>query len=256
MQDLAIAKGDLVIVGDLNLHLDIQEDPDTQRFIDITEPLGLKQDVVGPTHIGGHTLDVVISRESDRLVQDVRVLNKISDHWLIACHLDFTKPAPVKKTISARNFRSINAIDFCNDILTSELMLPPATDVSRLVGQYNSVLSELLDKHAPASAKTVVLRPQQPWFSNSLNQLKRERRKLERKWQLSGSVVDYEQFKEVRNSYNNQLYRAKADFFNDKILNCGKDYKSLFRVINDILHTKKPSILPDHDCHHKLAERF
>ena len=135
-------------------------------------------------------------------------------------------------------------------------MLSPATDVSRIVGQYNSILSELLDKHAPASAKTVVLRPQQPWFSNSLNQLKRERRKLERKWQLSGSVADYEQFKEVRNSYNNQLYRAKADFFNDKILNYGKDYKSLFRVINDILHTKKPSILPDHDCHRELAERF
>ena len=113
--------------------------------------------------IGGHTLDVVISRESDRLVQDVRVLNKISDHWPIACHLDFTKPAPVKKTISARNFRSINANDFCNDILTSELMLSPATDISRLVRQYNSVLSELLDKHAPASAKAVVLCPQQPW---------------------------------------------------------------------------------------------
>ena len=95
-----------------------------------------------------------------------------------------------------------------------------------------------------------------PGFFNSLNQLKRERRKLERKWQLSGSVVDYEQFKEVRNSYNNQFYRAKADFFNDKILNCGKDCKSLFRVINDILHAKKQSILPDHDCHRELAERF
>ena len=205
---------------------------------------------------GGHTLDLVISRESDRLVQDVRVLNKISDHCLIACQLDFTKPAPVKNTISARNFRSINANDFCKDILTLELTLSPVTDVRRLVGQYNSVLSERLDKHAPASAKTVVLRPQQPWFSNSLNQLKRERRKLEREWQLSGSVFDYEQFKEVRNSYNNQLYRAKAGFFNDKTLNCGNDYKSLFRVINDILHTKKPSILPDHDCHRELAERF
>ena len=58
MQDLTIAKGDLVVVGDLNLHLDIHNDPGTQKFGELMTTLGLEQSVTGPTHRCGHTLDV------------------------------------------------------------------------------------------------------------------------------------------------------------------------------------------------------
>ena len=72
----------------------------------------------------------------------------------------------------------------------------------------------------------------------------------------NGSFIDFEEFKRVWNSYNNQLYKAKSDYFNNRILDCGNDSKNLFRIINDILHSKKTSKLPDHKCSQQLAEDF
>ena len=117
------------------------------------------------------------------------------------------------------------------------------------------VLTELLDKHAPATTKTVALRPRQPWLTDSIHQAKCDRRKTEYKWLHSCSFNDFEEFKGVRNSYNNQLhvYKAKSDYFNNKILDCGNDSKNLFRIINDVLHNKKTSKLPDHKCSHQFS---
>ena len=102
------------------------------------------------------------------------------------------------------------------------------SDVCGTAERYNYALANLLDKHTPITAKTVVLRPRQPWFSDFLFHAKCARRKAERKWHISGSFIDYEEFKNARNSYNNQLYKAKCDYFNNKILDCGNDAKNLF----------------------------
>ena len=77
MQDLTIAKGDLVclIVGDLNLHLDIHNDLGTQKFGELMTTLGLEQSVTGPTHRCGHTLDVVITLMSLILFQITLLLH-------------------------------------------------------------------------------------------------------------------------------------------------------------------------------------
>ncbi|PIK54972.1 hypothetical protein BSL78_08111 [Apostichopus japonicus] len=117
-------------------------------------------------------------------------------------------------------------------------------------------MSDLLNKHAPLSTKRVVIRPKQPWFTNSLHSAKRNRRKAERKWISSRSLIDFDKFKKERNSYNIQLYRSKCTFLNNKIMDCGNDFKSMFRTINDILQRKRPTKLPDHDSAKDLADQF
>jgi hypothetical protein len=52
----------LVITGDFNFHVDIPTDRDAIKFLDILESYCLEQHVVGPTHVDGHTLDLIISR--------------------------------------------------------------------------------------------------------------------------------------------------------------------------------------------------
>ena len=131
-----------------------------------------------------------------------------------------------------------NIDNFLSVIRLSRLCTDPAVDVYDFVEQYNNELSLLLDKHAPSYLKTVVLRPHQPWFSNDLLQAKRARRAAERRWLLSGSILDYNRFKDVKNNFNFQLYQAKSKFFTDKALSCGSDSKALFRTIGEILYTK------------------
>ena len=140
MQDMIIAKGDLVVVGDLNLHLDIHDDPSTQKFGELMNSLGLSQSVSGPTHRCGHTLDVVISRENDNLVEDTRVHDLISDHALIECTLRVRKPSIPRTTITSRKYRSIDCATLDDDILSSELSTSLALTVDAAADQYNKVL--------------------------------------------------------------------------------------------------------------------
>ena len=68
-----------IICGDINIHLDI-ECGDRSRFNDILQCCGLVQSVRGPTHLLGHTLDVLISPCDSDFLHNVSVGDFISDH--------------------------------------------------------------------------------------------------------------------------------------------------------------------------------
>ena len=46
---------------------------------------------------------------------------------------------------------------------------------------YNSVLKDIVDKHAPEKSRVIVVRADAPWYTSELVKEKRLRRKLERK---------------------------------------------------------------------------
>ena len=48
-------------------HMDVPSDPDGRTFLDLLTSMGLKQHVSVPTHISGHTLDLVITRAKIQL---------------------------------------------------------------------------------------------------------------------------------------------------------------------------------------------
>ena len=43
-------------------------DSDTKEFMDLLETFSLSKHVSGPTHLSGHTLDLIITRSSDDIV--------------------------------------------------------------------------------------------------------------------------------------------------------------------------------------------
>lgn len=51
--------------------------------------------------------------------------------------------------------------------------------MDELVSCYNATLIKLIDKHAPEQRKRITVRRKQPWYSNNLAKLNRQRRKLE-----------------------------------------------------------------------------
>ena len=90
--------------------------------------------------------------------------------------------------------------------------------VEDLTNHYNSALTTVLDKHAPARVKMVTIRPKQPWFSDDLYGSKCEKRKWERKWRDTNLTVHYDLFKTARTKFNNMLLQAKKDYYNNMIL--------------------------------------
>ena len=97
----------VLIVGDLNFHLDKLTDRDTVKFTSCLETFGLKQLVRGPTHVAGHTLDILITRDNDSNVSNIEVRDpglsdsdgKIKrDHFAVIFDMRAEKPAPVRKS--------------------------------------------------------------------------------------------------------------------------------------------------------------
>ena len=75
LQEYVTSQGKLILVGDINFHLDDLNDYYAKRFMSLITRLNLKQLVNEPTHQLGHTLDVVITRENDDFVRRVKVLD-------------------------------------------------------------------------------------------------------------------------------------------------------------------------------------
>ena len=67
------------------------------------------QHVMESTHCAGHTLDLIISRNSENILNSLNIDDvPISDHKLIICFLDLFE----KKRIQYRQLKSVNYDNF------------------------------------------------------------------------------------------------------------------------------------------------
>ena len=87
--------GDVLLVGDLNVHFDRPADPFTAKVNDVLYMFDLTQSVKEPTHRCGHTLDCVIHKNDSDCVHSVCVTHAIeSDHACIVTQLNVSRPPP------------------------------------------------------------------------------------------------------------------------------------------------------------------
>ncbi len=131
LSQFAMTEKPVIIVGDLNFHLDKDKDPESIKFNNCLETFGMKQHVQGPTHVAGHTLDVIITKDTDNIVSNVEVLDpglsdssgKISrDHYAIIFNTLSEKPARIQKKVSFRKLRSIDINLFKEDVKSLEIL--------------------------------------------------------------------------------------------------------------------------------------
>ena len=90
----------LILTGDYNFHVDVEDDPDARAFLDLLTSMGLKQHVNVLTHVSDHTLDLMITREHDPVISSVPVAdrylsNKINQ--LIDMQSSLEMPIPGEK---------------------------------------------------------------------------------------------------------------------------------------------------------------
>ena len=159
---LASLPHELVLMGDFNLHLESLSS-DVRQLTGILESFDLNQHVKFPTHIHGHSLDVMIfSNRCD--VFFVSPSDAISDHLSVVADLkiptDHSHTVP--QTITYRRLKAINMEAFKADINNSDLIKNPKSNATKLVQQYHSVLSTLIDFHAPLATKKISSRPPNP----------------------------------------------------------------------------------------------
>ena len=70
LESIILSTKPILISGNFNLHVDEDGDAVAGNFLDILESMGLQQHVTGPTHNLGHTLDLIITCQSDSIVKN------------------------------------------------------------------------------------------------------------------------------------------------------------------------------------------
>ena len=185
LEQLALAPGRLLLTGDFNFNLDDASSKEATNFLQLLNSQNLRQHIQTQTHLKGHTLDLLITRNQDNLIQAIDLIDDMpSDHCAISTVLRFKAASPVKKRIQSRALHKLDIDNFKQSIVASELM-SPSRDES-LCEEYNAILTGILDQLAPIKTRTIKERPNAPWFSEDLHAAKLQKRKYERIWKHSG----------------------------------------------------------------------
>ena len=250
LESIVLCQEQLLIVGDFNIHVDVDNDYDSINFRDLLESFGLQQHVTHPTHIHGHTLDLIITRQSDQLIKSTpRVDRFISDHASILCSLRSSAPSFTTKIVSYRKLKAINIELLNDDLSNTDLCQNPPSVLDDLVDCYNDTLRTTLNKHAPLISKTIKERARVPWFNKEIREAKRQRRKAERKWRTSKLESDLRIFKIKRNAATRLMTKARIEYYTDLIEENSINQKKLFRESKRLFHNAVDDGLPPNlDC--------
>jgi hypothetical protein len=174
----------IVMLGDFNVHMNKPDKTDIKQFTTSFQETGFCQHIIGPTHKDRNTLDLIISRPEDCLVESTSIGARLgSDHHVTFCTPDLKKPAQTKEKRYLRNFKQIDHTSFHNDLAQSfKQNISSATDIDTLTVKYNDTVTKCLDKYAPITTRTCNSRKRQPWYNEDIHVARRERRKHEKRW--------------------------------------------------------------------------
>ena len=168
----------------------------TTTFNDILASFDRKQHVTFPTLIGGHWLDLLITRSSFKYIETPTVSDVLSNHdTLIADTKILITPAVSKHKVF---YRAIHSINIASDHVTH-----PKENVSNLYEQYRQILKTLLDKHPPSSLDD---------GGNHVSHSKIRRRYLERVWYTSRSSLNRSRYSRQCHQCNREMAKAKLDY--------------------------------------------
>ena len=245
LESYIIKTGSFLIAGDFNYHVDDTSDAVAANVLGLLESFDLQQHVHSYTHRAGHTLDLVISRSAESIlnVTSVDDSSMISDHYTVCADLQFVKPSWERKRIRARKLKAVDIEQFKKDIELSPLLSDSSSDLQEPLHLYNSELSSILDKHAPLKSRMVTIRPAAPWFSEEIK-LERIGRRFERKWRRSGLPEDRIRFIEQNRIVNQLLFSARSQYYTKLIDENCLNQRKLFGIVSKLLHRNPAPFYP------------
>ena len=159
LENVLLQRNTLVIIGDFNIHFKNSECLQAKSFRELLDSVNLVQNVSKPTHQSGHILDLILTRP-DQVPSKVDVNDiLLSDHSAVRFSLPTSKPPLPTKEVTYRRIKAIDVDTFVADIEKSRLFKLQTDDPDILAETYNSVLSEVLDHHAPLKTKVITIHP-------------------------------------------------------------------------------------------------
>lgn len=241
----SIYSSSFIIVGDFNFWPDQPRNHQyTPEFLDLLDCHGINNLIHSPTHISGHTLDLLLipSNSSDDNLTAIPITvfpnnHNISDHNLITFSIPHTRPGIRSRTITFRNYKSFDA-EMCSMEL-SRLFDPQLFYYLTPVEIYPFIheqLSSLNNTVFPVITKRLSPHPPPPpWYDSHIRSLRRRQRCAERRWRRSRSLESWREFVACGRLYVSAFVSAKNNYYLQKALLVSSNPKSLWSTLFDLL---------------------
>ena len=186
-------------------------------------------------------------------VNDLVVMEQlISDHKAICFQLNLQKPLNERKSVVSRRLSNFDFEAF-NKMIISSSLLADINDLplELLVDRYDNVLRDIMDILAPIKSRTIVPRPNAPWYNEDIGNEKRKHHRLEGRWRSSRLESDRLSYIEQCSVVNTMLYKAKEFYYSSVIQDNAHDTRLLFRSSDKLLQRQT-----EKNHHQQLANAF
>ena len=113
-------------------------------------------------------------------------------------------------------------------------------NVNKALTIFGTIVKRLFDKHAPVTVKRVKGKPCQ-WLTSDLKKLMSDRDRVLEKARKSDKDKDWNNYKKLRNSCNNQTRAAKRKYHRNILNEHARSPKGFWKCIKSIFPTKSAS---------------
>lgn len=230
-------KKELILMGDFNIDYKAKNSPGTKRLITFENNHQLTQHIQTPTRITPttkSTIDLIFSNA--KFITDSGTLNyNISDH--LPSYIIKKKIRDTRKRIT---FTGRTYIKYTTNKLHEELdrrntseRIMEQLDPNNAWNIFETTLHEIADIIAPM--KTYTIKEDKPhWLTNELLEMAKDRDHLYYIYRKSMNLDDLKMAKKLKNTYNNAIKNAKANYTKKQATLFENDPRKLWKLIKSL----------------------
>jgi len=251
LESLQTINGELIIIGDLNIHYEFDENLSSNGAHYIEKLLGCKQLINKSTRITNNTetlIDHIYTSFPERHSKSGVIETTISDHFMIYTVINFKSPRLPNRMITMRDYKRFNTNNFIDDMSQSmESILPDILVLSTENAWHLWLdnLTQICNKHAPIKSFRLKNR-NTPWISKEIIKLMYERDHLHKKAKKQNNDILWNNYRISRNNVTTQLRLAERKYYEEEI-NKNKGKTTMWKTLNTAMGRRKHKPNLPHD---------
>ena len=250
----------LLVVGDFNVWVEVEDNRNGKELTTLMSSLGLNQQVLEPTHREGHTLDHVYVNEFQLNVEHQVIhdtLGITTDHFPIILELPQGNTQNKQKTVHYRKLKNVDMDAFRNDLQDRYRTIVDQDDMNfeTLSTAYHKLSADVVDTHAPILKRnSSVDKPK--WLDQEYRQSRALRRKFEKQWKTNKTEESRMKYMNQKQICIDMAANKQSEHYSKILEEAGNCQKTLFNIANNLLDKSKQKVLPFYSDPKILANEF
>lgn len=256
--DLAVKVDSVICLGDTNIDLlskSCNKANYLRRLLKSNHAVQLIKEPTRVTRNSATLLDHIIVDKSAEIerngvidaasIRDHRFMN-ITDHRMVYCVLACGREKVKAKFITYRDFSKFDKQRAVSHIASIDWNhVEQFQNVNEVEKAISKNIKDVYDEQAPVVCKRVT-RKKAPWLNDEIKKLTKIKKESHKKYWSSRKQDDWENYKIIRNRLNGLIWKAKREFFKDK-LSSSRNPKEFWSVM------KESNVVSNEDEQNNLA---